>query len=249
MSTIGIRSVVVGSVLELVLDRPERKNAFTSAMYSKLTEELNQAAQRKEIATVLIHGEGGNFSSGNDLKDFLETPPSGTDAPVFHFLTAIATFPKPIVCAVEGFAVGIGTTMLLPADIAYAADTARFQLPFINLGLVPEGGSSLLLPRLAGSKAAHEMLLFGEPFDAHAALQYGLINQIVEQSKLLEFARQRAQLLATKPRAAVLEAKALLKKSSEPELLNHMRVEGEAFIKRLRSPETTAAIQGFFARK
>jgi enoyl-CoA hydratase/carnithine racemase len=249
MSTDGIRSVVAGSVLELVLDRPERKNAFTNAMYSKLTDELNQAAQRAEVAAVLIWGAGNNFSSGNDLKDFLESPPSGTDAPVFHFLSAIASFPKPIVCAVEGFAVGIGTTLLLHADIVYAADTARFQLPFINLGLVPEGGSSLLLPRLAGSKAAHELLYFGEAFDANAALQHGIINQIIEQPKLLDYARQRAQLLASKPRAAMMESKALLKKSQEAELLNHMRVEGDAFIKRLRSPEAAQAIQAFFARK
>lgn len=249
MTTSGIRSVVAGSVLELVLDRPDRKNAFTGAMYSKLTEELNQAAQRADVAAVLLRGEGGNFSSGNDLKDFLESPPTGTDAPVFHFLTAIATFPKPIVCAVEGFAVGIGTTLLLHADIVYAADSARFQMPFINLGLVPEGGSSLILPRIAGSKAAHELLLFGEPFDAAAALRHGIINQIVEASKLVEYARQRAQILASKPRAAMMESKALLKKSQEPELLNHMRVEGDAFVKRLRSPETAQAIQAFFARK
>jgi enoyl-CoA hydratase/carnithine racemase len=249
MNTNGIRSVVAGSVLELVLDRPERKNAFTNAMYTKLAEELNQAAQKAEVAAVLLRGEGGNFSSGNDLKDFLESPPSGTDAPVFHFLSAMATFPKPIVCAVEGFAVGIGTTLLLHADIVYAADTARFQLPFINLGLVPEGGSSLLLPRIAGSKAAHELLLFGEAFDAEAALRHGLINQIIEQPRLIEFARQRTQLLASKPRTAVLESKALLKKSQEQELLHHMRVEGDVFIKRLRSPETAQAIQAFFAKK
>jgi enoyl-CoA hydratase/carnithine racemase len=249
MSHPGIRSVVADSVLELILDRPERKNAFTSAMYAKLTDELTQAAQRDDISTVLLRGEGGNFSSGNDLKDFLESPPTGTDAPVFHFLTALATFPKPLICAVEGFAVGIGTTLLLHADLVYAADNARFQLPFINLGLVPEGGSSLLLPRVAGSKAAHELLLFGEPFDAQAALQHGLINQIIEASRVVEHARQRAQQLAAKPRAAVVESKALLKKHQQEEVLKHMKVEGDVFIQRLRSKETAQAIQAFFAKK
>jgi len=249
MSSNGIRSVVVGAVLELVIDRPERKNAFTNAMYSQLAEELTKAAASDEIAVVLFYGEAGNFSSGNDLKDFLNEPPTGPVAPVFDFLIALATFPKPILCAVDGFAVGIGTTMLLHADIVYASNIARFQLPFVNLGLVPEAGASLLLPRVAGSKAANELLMFGEAFDAETALRYGIINKIIEQGQLLEWSRARAQTLASKPRAALQEAKSLMKKTHEIELLKQIRLEGDAFVQRLSSPETKQAIQAFFARK
>ena len=249
MTPSGIRTLTVGAVLEIIIDRPARKNAFTNAMYTQLTQQLEAAATLDSIAVVLIRGEGGNFSSGNDLKDFLENPPTDFSAPVFGLMTILITFPKPIICAVEGFAVGIGTTLLLHADIVYAGASAKFQLPFVNLGLVPEAGSSLLLPQVAGTKAANELFMFGEIFDSETAMRHGIINHIIDDGEVLSFTQKRAQILASKPRGAMQEAKTLMKQPAQALLLQQIRIEGDAFVKRLQSPEAVQAMQAFFNRK
>src|SRR5579859_2852641 len=165
---------------EIAMARPQRKNALTLAMYAAMTEALEAAGRDDAVRAVLIRGEGGSFTSGNDLGDFMQSPPTDENSPVLRFLAKLSAFDKPLVAAVEGHAIGIGTTMLLHCDLVYAAPSARFQLPFVNLALVPEAASSFLLPRLAGHVHAAELLFFGEPFDAATARDLGIVNAVAD---------------------------------------------------------------------
>ncbi len=176
-----IRQVRQGAVLQLGFDRVDRRNAITSAMYDALADGLEFAAATPEIRVVLLHGHLSVFTAGNDLADFLNNPPGGEDTAVFRFLGAISRFPKPLIAAVNGPAVGIGTTMLLHCDLVYAGEAASFSLPFTNLGICPEAGSSVLLPALAGYARAAEKLLFGEPFDVSEAREMGLVNKVLPE--------------------------------------------------------------------
>jgi len=180
-------------------------------------------------AVVLFQGHETIFSAGNDIGDFLNKPPSTPDSPVFRFLNAIATFPKPLLAAVCGPAVGIGTTMLLHCDLVYAGDNAMFSMPFVNLGLCPEAASSLLVPRLMGYQRAAEVLLMGDPFMAEAALEVGLVNRVVPPTEANALAQQQARRLATKPLSSVIETKRLLKASTTPAVLERMREEGAIY--------------------
>src|SRR5437867_846022 len=166
-------------VMQVVFNRPERKNALTEPMYEAITQALELAARQDETNVVLLCGAAGVFTAGNDLDDFISRPPKDADAAVFRFLRALATFPKPVIAAVEGLAIGVGTTMLLHCDLVYAASDARFALPFVTLGLVPEAACSLLLPRVAGHQRAAERLLFGDAFPATDALALGFINRLL----------------------------------------------------------------------
>lgn len=249
MSAASIRTDEKEGILEITIDRTDRKNAFTAAMYDAFAKHLSDAATNDSIKVVLVTGAGGNYSTGNDLQDFLETPPTGEQDPVFRFLRGIALFPKPIICAVEGFAVGVGMTMLLHADLVYAAPSAKFQLPFVNLGLVPEAGSSYLLPLMIGHLKAAELCLLADAIDAEKALKYGVINEVVASETLLEHARKKAAQIAAKPSVAIQQTKALLKEAHQKPMLAQMKTEETLFLKLLRTPETIEFLKGFFKRK
>jgi len=187
-------------VTTITLHRPQRKNSLTAAMYTALAQALAAARDDDAVRVVVVQGNETVFCAGNDIADFLASPPTSPDAPVFVFLNVLSTFPKPLVAAVCGPAVGIGTTMLLHFDLVYAGDNAAFSVPFVNLGLCPEAGSGALLPRLMGHQRAAEALLLGEPFMAEAALEVGLVNRVVPPSEATHLAQAQARKLAAKPR-------------------------------------------------
>jgi enoyl-CoA hydratase/carnithine racemase len=238
-----------GAVARIQIDRPAKRNAFTAAMYGEMAAALSGAAADPAVRVVVFSGSGGFFSAGNDVQDFLQNPPSGEDSPVWAFLKAIASFEKPIVAAVEGAAVGIGTTLLLHCDIVVASTTARFQLPFVDLGLVPEAGSSLLLPALAGYHMAAELLLLGAPFDAQAAHRAGLVSRVVLPAELLPAAMALAEALAHKPPASLRLTKRLLRRATQALLAETMREEGRLFTERLASPEAREALTAFMEKR
>lgn len=236
-------------VLIITFNREAKKNALTVPMYQRLTELLQQTQHDPAIAVVLFQGSEQVFSAGNDLADFISNPPDRLDAPVWQFLRAVSCFPKPLVAAVCGVAVGIGTTLLLHCDLVHAGSNARFSLPFVNLGLCPEAGSSLLLPRVFGYQRAAEALLFGEPFDAEAALRAGLVNQVLEPAQVLDSALARARTLATKPLAALMETKRLLKSADAPALRERIDEEARVFARMLETDTARQAIAGFSSRR
>lgn len=238
-----------GGVFEIVMARPDKKNALTIAMYAEMTRLLRDAARDPDVDVVLFRGEGGNFTSGNDLKDFLQNPPSGPDATVFVFMHEIATYAKPLVAAVDGFAVGIGTTMLFHCDLVYAADSASFMMPFVSLGLVPEAGSSYWLTQQVGQRRAAELLYFGEPFDAKTAFEVGLVSRIVPAAEVLDHARARARALAERSPTAVRMTKALLNEHTNGRLREHMDREANVFSSLLPTPEVKEALSAFFERR
>ena len=200
-----------GGVSTITFNRLDKKNALTEAMYSALAEAMQQAASDDAVRVLVIQGDASVFTAGNDIKDFLEHPPTSTDAPVFRFLRQLVSFPKPLIAAVAGPAVGVGTTMLFHCDLVYAGDNAAFAMPFVNLGLCPEAGSSLLAPQLVGHQRAAELLLLGEPFLAETARDIGLVNRITAPTEVNALALAQAQRLASKPMSSLLETKRLLK--------------------------------------
>ena len=242
-----VTTVADGAVLRLTLARPEKKNALTRAMYTALADALTDAAADASVRAVVLTGSDGCFTAGNDLGDFLLDPPTGEASPVFAFLRAVSAFPKPLLAAVDGPAVGIGTTILLHCDLAYASPTARFRLPFVDLGLVPEAGSSLLLPLAAGPKQAAELLLFGDVFSADAAREAGLINEVVGDPEAR--AMERARALAAKPPEALRLSKALLRRAHAEAVADTMAREGALFVDRLASPEAQEAFTAFFEKR
>jgi enoyl-CoA hydratase/carnithine racemase len=206
-----IRTTKASGRLEIVFNRPDRKNALNNAMYDRLTQALLEADADPTIRCILFTGAPGAYSAGNDLKEFITAPPLTADAPVFRMLRALSTNSKILVAAVNGLAVGIGVTMLLHCDLILAARGATFQLPFINLAIVPEAASSLLLPRLIGHQRTMELLLLGEPFTADQAFTYGLVNRVAEPDALLSTARDLIDKLLTKPPNAMRQIKVLVK--------------------------------------
>ena len=240
---------VESGVMTLTLNRLDKKNSFTAAMYAELAEALRGVAEDDAVRVVLFQGHETIFSAGNDIGDFLNKPPSTPDSPVFRFLNTIATFPKPLLAAVCGPAVGIGTTMLLHCDLVYAGDNAMFSMPFVNLGLCPEAASSLLVPRLMGYQRAAEVLLMGDPFMAEAALEVGLVNRVVPPTEANALAQQQARRLATKPLSSVIETKRLLKASTTPAVLERMREEGAIFGRMLQEPAAKEAFSAFLDKR
>ncbi len=236
-------------ILTLRFNRPEKKNALTLAMYVALVEALKWANEKDAVRVVLLTGGDGCFTSGNDLVDFMHSPPLGNASPVMQFLIAISQAKKPIVAAVSGAAVGVGATMLLHCDLVYAGASALFQMPFVNLGLCPEAGSTLLLPRMMGHQRAAELLLLGEPFSAETAREVGIVSVVCNDGELLETAQRKARQLAAQPAAAVRVAKALMKQDYAFPLREAIREEGALFMERLKSPEATEGISAFLERR
>ena len=229
-------------------DRPDKKNAITVDMYAALGGALQAAAGDPAIRAVVLTGSRACFTAGNDLGDFLRTARGGSRATApGEFLHTLATFDKPIVAAVSGVAIGIGTTMLLHCDLIYAAPSARFKMPFVDLALVPEAGSSILLPALVGARRAAQLLLLGEELDAATALSWGLITGVVDDAEAA--AQAAARRLAARAPASLRATRALLHRTTRDAVLEAMRVEGEVFAERLRSPEAIEALEAFMARR
>ena len=236
-------------VTTITLNRVDKKNSITSAMYSTMADALAQAQADAAVRVVLLQGDVTIFSAGNDIGDFLNKPLAGEQSPVFRFLHGIAAFPKPIVAAVCGPAVGIGTTMLLHCDLVYAGDNAAFSLPFVNLGLCPEAASSLLLPQMFGYHRAAEALLLGEPFMAEAALEIGLVNRIVPPTEVNAMAQTQARKLAAKPLTSLVETKRLMKKGQAVQVAQQMDEEGAVFGRMLREPAAREAFTAFMEKR
>ena len=243
---------VEAGVMTLTFNRVDKKNSITRAMYAALADGLERAAQDAAVRVALIQGDATVFSAGNDIGDFQNAPADPgprEQQPVWRFLRAIATFPKPIVAAVCGPAVGVGTTLLLHCDLVYAGDNAAFALPFVNLGLVPEAASSLLLPQMLGYHRAAEALLLGEPFMAEAALEVGLVNRVVPPTECNGVAQTQARKLAAKPLSALIETKRLMKKGQAPQVQAVMAEEGASFGRMLREPAAREAFGAFMAKR
>lgn len=238
-----------GAVQVLSFNRAHKKNAITAAMYAQLAEGILAAEADPTLRVILIQGHPEAFSAGNDLEDFLKHPPTDGDAPVFRFLYAISEATKPIVAAVSGNAVGVGTTMLLHCDVVYATETARFSLPFSQLALCPEAASSWLLPRVAGYQRAAEKLLFGEPFDVNEAVAMGFVNRVVPVAELSEYAARRAAQLAAMPAGSLRVTKQLMKGDSARNVRERIGEEALEFGKRLVSPEAREAFTAFFEKR
>jgi len=244
----NIAVAVQDRILTLRLERLEKKNALTRGMYLGMIEGLKQADADSSVRVVLITGTETCFTAGNDLVDFANARP-GETSPAILYLQALAGLQKPVIAAVGGVAVGIGTTMLLHCDLVYAASDARFQLPFVNLGLCPEAGSSTLLPAMVGHRRAAELLFFGEPFSADTARDLGIVNTVVTSNELLSTARAKAQQLAEKPPSALRTTKALLKRGSAGAIADAMAKETEQFAALLQGPEAREAMMAFMQRR
>ena len=238
-----------GGILAITLNRPERRNAITVAMYGALADAIAGAGKDGETRLITIRGEGQDFAAGNDLADFLDVDPRGEDVPVWRLLRALAECEIPIIAAVHGNCVGIGTTMLLHCDLVIADDSARFSMPFVDLGLVPEAASSLLFPRLAGRRQAARYLLLAEPFGADEAETIGLVSHRAEAGQLQARLNEIASRLLTKPPEALRQTQRLLRRGSQDEVLERMKLESSLFAERLASAEVKEAISAFFEKR
>ena len=236
-----------GPILTLTFNRPEKQNALTRDMYQSLANSINDAQGDFGIRAVILTSSSANFTAGNDLFDFLNAPPLEPGSPVTNFLEAIHNFSKPLLAAVTGNAIGIGTTMLFHCDLVVADNSAKFSMPFVNLGLVPEAGSSLLFPRLVGHQIASKVFLTGESFNATEAKDFGLIAEISDkpQEAILDYAKQ----IATQPPNAVIQTKALLKSELHEKVSAVMKAEGELFQMALQSDEAREAFMNFMSKR
>src|ERR1700720_289313 len=230
------------SILRVQLNRPTKRNAMTSAMYVALAGIFNEAANDENTRVVLWHGAGESFCAGNDIEDFLKNPPGPGESPQAQLMKALVEFDKPLIAAVQGAAIGGGTTMLLHCDFVYAGESAKFQMPFINLALVPEFASSYSVPMRAGYLRAAEVIQLGLPFDAKEGLELGLVTRVVPDQRLLETATDTAQKLAEKPAAALQACKRLMKKPWRDALLEAAKAENSEFSIRVRSADSKEAI-------
>ncbi len=238
-----------GGVQHIQFNRPEKKNALTNAMYRAWADALVTADADPQVRAVVFSGAGGQFTAGNDLGDFLDDPPRGEDAPVFSLLQALVSVGKPLIAAVEGAAVGIGTTVLLHCDLAFASAEARFQMPFVSLGLCPEAASSLLLPARVGPARAAQWLLTGAAFGAAEAERAGLVNAVCETGQVLDTASQAARLIAAQPPAAVRLTRDLLRRPQRDAVNATLSEEGRLFVERLASAEAREAFAAFFEKR
>ena len=238
-----------GAVLIIAFNRPEKKNAITAAMYQAMADGLTEADADPAVRAVLLKGKPDIFTAGNDLEDFMKSPPHGDNSPVFQFLHNISHAKKPIVAAVTGAAVGVGTTMLFHCDLVYAGDNAKFSLPFATLGLCPEAASSYLLPLIAGYQRAAEKLLMGEPFLAAEAKEMGFVNQVLPAAEVAAFALERAKKLAALPGSSIRATKALMRGAHVRMVEAQMKEEGAQFRSMLSSPEAKEAFNAFFQRR
>lgn len=246
-----VRVTASGGVLAITLDRPDRRNAITVAMYAALAKAIDDAGRDPDVRLITVSGTGADFTAGNDLLDFLAEvrPESVGDLPVGQFLTALANNQKPLIAAVHGNAIGIGTTMLLHCDLVLADANASFKMPFVELGLVPEAASSLLLPRLSGRRAAARMILLGERFGADEALDWGIASHVVPSGQLEEALAGVVATLLSRPAQALQLNQNLLRKADREEVLERMALETGHFGERLQSDEIKQAIAAFFAAR
>jgi len=238
-----------GSILGIQLNRPAKKNAMTASMYITMAELLEDAAKDDQVRVALWHGAGDSFCAGNDLEDFMKNPPGPGESPQAQLIHALINFEKPLVAAVQGAAIGGGTTMLAHCDFVYAGESAKFQLPFVNLALVPEFGSSCLLPLRFGYLRAAELILLGQPFGALRAAELGFVTSVVPDQKLLAAATETAQTLAKKPAGAVQASKRLMKAAFREQLEQAVKFENQVFAERVRSEEAKEAFAAFFAKR
>jgi enoyl-CoA hydratase/carnithine racemase len=249
----SIRTATLHGVATIEIARPEKKNALTIAMYQAMSDALHAARDDDAVRAVLITGQPGIFTSGNDIEDFMKRAPGqGSDAmdsPVFRFMRALLECDKPVVAAVTGAAIGIGTTLLLHCDFVYVSDEARLAMPFVGLGLVPEFASSLVVPQLMGQRRAAEKLLLGDPFTPEQAVECGIANAVLPAAEVVNHARRVAGRFNALPPGAVREAKQLMRRPQHEQLLQTIRTEGEIFARRLRSPEAMEAFQAFFQKR
>ena len=249
----SIKTATLNGVATIEIARPEKKNALTVAMYQAMTDALVAAREDAAVRAVLITGQPGIFTSGNDIEDFMKRAPGqGSDAmdsPVFRFMRALLDCDKPVVAAVTGAAIGIGTTLLLHCDFVFVSDEARLAMPFVALGLVPEFASSLVVPQLMGHRRAAEKLLLGDPFTPEQAVECGIANAVLPAGEVVNHARRVAERFNQLPFGAVREAKQLMRRPQHDQLLQTIRSEGEIFARRLRSPEAMEAFQAFFQKR
>ncbi len=250
MTETVLNEAVAEGVVQITMNRPDRRNALDRATYQGLIDALAAAETDTGVRAIVLTGAGGCFTSGNDIKDFAAAAATGVGARIaIDFLGAISTAKKPIVAAVEGFAVGIGTTMLLHCDLAFAGRSASFRLPFVALGLCPEGGSSHLLPLIAGSKRAAELLMLGEAFGPEVAQEAGLLNGVAEEGGALALALDKAKALAALPPQSVALTKMLLKRGSAAAVAETIATEARHFGERLMSAEAQAAFAAFLMKR
>ena len=249
----SIKTATLNGVATIEIARPEKKNALTVAMYQAMSEALVAAKADPAVRAVLITGQPGVFTSGNDIEDFMTRAPGqgseNMDSPVFQFMHALIDCDKPVVAAVTGAAIGIGTTMLLHCDFVYVSDEARLAMPFVALGLVPEFASSLVVPQLMGHRRAAEKLLLGDPFTPEQAVDCGIANAVLPAAEVVNHARRVAERFNALPPGAVREAKQLMRGPQTEALLKTIRAEAEIFGRRLRSPEAVEAFQAFFQKR
>jgi len=244
-----IKSETSGRVARIRFDRPDKKNAITREMYTQLAQALGAADADPQVRAVLLQGTAECFTAGNDVNDFLKGPFGGEGSPTWQLFKILPALNKPVVAAVGGPAVGIGTTLLLHCDLVYAAANARFQLPFVPLGIVPEFGSTFILPLLAGYQRAAEVLLLGQPFAADKALELGIVSEVVPAEQLLERAEKAASTLAALPRESIRLTKRLMRTTHEKAISERIMEEGRLVLERLRSPEAKEAMSAFLEKR
>jgi enoyl-CoA hydratase/carnithine racemase len=244
-----IRTEKTGRVFQITFDRPNAKNALDVSMYREAADALTLADGDSEVRVILLRGAGGVFTAGNDLKDFVDNPPTELDAPVFEFIRALARTRKPMIAAVEGFAVGIGSTMLLHCDLVYAKEGSLFMMPFVNLGLVPEAGSSFLLPRRLGHRRAADLLFFGERFGPERARELGLVTEVLSAEDFETRVAERVKTLSEKAPRALMASKALLRSHERDDLLRHIEEESKTLASRMSDAEVKEAIAAFYEKR
>jgi enoyl-CoA hydratase/carnithine racemase len=236
-------------ILRVELNRPKKRNAMTSSMYVTLADVFNEAAKDERTRVVLWHGAGDSFCAGNDLEDFLKNPPGPGESPQARLMNALVDFDKPLIAAVQGAAIGGGTTMLTHCDFVYAGESAKFQMPFVNLAVVPEFGSSCSVPARVGHIRAAELILLGLPFDAKRAADLGFVTQVVSDQKLLATATETARKLASKPAGALQASKRLMKQPFREQIKAAMKAENEEFSTQVRSQDAKEALRAFLEKR
>jgi enoyl-CoA hydratase/carnithine racemase len=245
-----IQTEVKDDVLRITINRPEKKNALSQAMYTALAEAVERGDANPDVRVMVLHGNGDSFTAGNDLQDFMANPWTGKDVPpAVRFMFAVARATKPVIAAVHGSAVGIGVTILLHCDLVYAAEDAKLVMPFVNLGIVPEAGSTVLVPQLIGHQRAAELFMLSAPMTAQRAYELGFVNTVVPLDKLMETAVGAAQMLAEKPLASLRATKALMKKPWAAEVERAMQEEVKVLAERLTSPECREALMAFVQKR
>jgi len=245
----SIKTATLNGVATVEIARPEKKNAITQAMYQQMADAINAAAADASVRALLITGQPGIFTSGNDIEDFMQRPPGTLESPAFVFMKALMGCEKPVIAAVTGAAIGIGTTMLLHCDFVYISDEARLAMPFVSLGLVPEFASSLIVPQLMGNARAAEKILLGDPFTGADAVEVGIANAVLPANEVVNHARRIAERFNALPPGAVRDTKKLMRRARSQAALETIGVEGKVFAERLQSPEAKEAFSAFFQKR